>query len=452
MKLTLIGGGGVRAPLFVLSALRRADACGLTEICLMDIDANQLSIFGRLCQTLALRAKSPVKISSTTDVRTALTGADFVITTVRPGGVDGRIADENIAISHGVLGQETTGAGGFAMALRSIPIILDYAKRMAEICPDAWLLNFTNPAGLVTQALQNAGFERVVGICDSANGAQNAVADWFDINPNDVTTDLCGLNHLSFTRSAIVGGKDVLPGLLADDEFLNRTTLKVFEPDVVRFHNLWLNEYLYYFYYADKAVAAQKSGGRRGTEIKALNAKLMLELEDEEPAADPLAALEIYFAYENSRSGSYMQSAWQARSKPVTDFTPKEPDGEGYAGVALGIIAALSGGPGIRSGLNVVNNGAISDLRPDDVVEVSCRIDSKGIHPVPFGPLPERQSNLVQSVKNYERLTVEAIATRNRKLAVEALVAHPLVQSYSRAKPLVNDYLDAHAAFTPGWT
>ncbi|KKB11695.1 glycosyl hydrolase [Devosia geojensis] len=444
MKLALIGGGGVRAPLFVQAALRRAGRIGLDEICLMDVDARQLELAGTLCQELARREGVATRITTATDAATALGGADYVITTIRPGGTDGRIADERIALDIGVLGQETTGAGGFAMALRSIPAILDYARLMADLCPDAWLINFTNPAGLVTQALRDEGFERVVGICDSANGAQRAVARWAGVPDETVITELFGLNHLSFTRSATVDGRDLLPDALADDDFLDGSVQRVFEHEVVRRHGMWLNEYLYYFYYAEKAVAAA-SGASRGEEIKAMNARLLPRLE---AANDAGAALDLYFDYERERSGSYMRGASQNGAGANGHSAD---DGEGYAGVALDVIEALSGGKRVRTGLNVPNAGAIEDLRDEDVVEVSCHVDACGIQPVHFGPMPERQSYLVKSVKNYERLTVEAIRRRDRLLAVDALVAHPLVLSYSRARPLVDGYLEAHAAYTGEW-
>lgn len=442
VKLALIGGGGVRAPLFVQSALRRAARIGLDEICLMDVDVRQLELFGALCRELARREGASVVVTTTTEAAVALTGADYVITTIRPGGIDGRIADERIALDIGVLGQETTGAGGFAMALRSIPAILDYARLMADLCPDAWLVNFTNPAGLVTQALHDEGFERVIGICDSANGAQRAVARWADVPVEAVITELFGLNHLSFTRSAVVGGSDVLPDALADDAFLDGSVQRVFERDVVRRHGMWLNEYLYYFFYADKAMASLRNASR-GEEIRALNERLLPRLET---AADAGAALDLYFDYERERSASYMRGANGTHAAAVHPG-----DDEGYAGVALDVIEALSGGRRVRTGLNVANAGAIEDLRDGDVVEVSCHVDACGIQPVQFGRMPERQSYLVQSVKNYERLAVEAIRKRDRDLAVDALVAHPLVLSYSRARPLVDRYLEAHAAYTNGW-
>ena len=449
MKLTLIGGGGVRAPLFVQSALRRAARIGLAEICLMDLEPERLELFGALCRQLARRESTNIAITTTTDPQAALKGAGYVVTTIRPGGVEGRIADERIALDLGVLGQETTGAGGFAMAMRSIPAILDYAAMMTELCPDAWLINFTNPAGLVTQALRDAGFHRSVGICDSANSAQHAVAKWMRRPEGDVTTELFGLNHLSFTTTALVDGEDVLPKALADDRFLDTTQQRVFERDVVRRHGMWLNEYLYYFYYAEKAVAALVGGATRGEEIHAMDAALFLRLRAIDLVRDADQALDIYFDYERRRSGSYMRSA--NRPDASADQASEPDSGEGYAGVALSIIEALEGGPAIRTGLNVPNEGAIADLRANDVVEVSCVVDRTGIRPLPFGTMPERQSYLVQSVKNYERLAVEAVQHRDRAIAVEALVAHPLVLSYSRAKPLVERYLDAHAAYVGQW-
>lgn len=452
MKLALIGGGGVRAPLFVQSALRRGQALGLEELCLMDLPGSGLATFGTLAAELARQQGSGIRVTTTTNSETALRGADFVITTIRPGGIDGRIRDERIALDIGVLGQETTGAGGFAMALRSIPIILGYARQMAEYCPDAWLLNFTNPAGLVTQALHDEGFSRTIGICDSANGAQRALARWFQVPDQAISADLFGLNHLSFTTRAMLDGRNVLAEALADDDFLDGSAQRVFEHDVVRRHGMWLNEYLYYFYYAEKAVAALQGGPSRGEEIKALNDRLLPDLAAAGLAADPAAALGVYFDYEHRRSASYMASANQSGSTSTNGAHPTADDGEGYAGVALGIIGALAGGAPTRSGLNTVNGNAIADLRPADVVEVTCTIDAEGVHPQAFGSMPDMQGALVRSVKTYERMTVEAIRRRDRALAVDALVAHPLVQSYSRAKPLVSRYLEAHAPFVGEWS
>lgn len=199
-KLALVGGGGVRGPLFVESASRRADVLGLQEIVLFDVDPDKLRLLGGVATHLA-REHSNLRVVTTADPREALEGADFVVTTIRVGGDAGRVADERIALRHGVLGQETTGPGGFAMAMRTVPAALRYAELLAEVSPHAWLFNFTNPAGLVTQALQDAGHRRSVGICDSANLAQRAVAAYRGMDPDDLRPEVFGLNHLSWTRA-----------------------------------------------------------------------------------------------------------------------------------------------------------------------------------------------------------------------------------------------------------
>lgn len=460
MKLTLVGGGGVRAPLFVGSALRRAEQSGLKEICLLDINEKKLELFGRISQELGRRNQSPVKISLTTSAEKALEGADYVVTTVRPGDEEGRIKDERIALSHGVLGQETTGPGGFAMALRSIPVILEYARLLKKVSPDAWLFNFTNPAGLVAQALQDEGFHRTVGICDGANGAQEALAKWFKVPQNDVHAEVAGLNHLSFTRSATINGQEVLQALLDDERFLKATSQRMFDPKIIRRQRNWINEYLYYYYYAEKAVAALKSDVRtRGEEVKDLNRTLIETLGSIDLEKNALEALNRYYAYERRRSSTYMHYALEnaptmEEADSLIDTGSHEgnsEEGEGYAGVALNLVDALQTGKPCYSGLNVRNEGSIDGLRSDDVVEVSCVVDKEGIRPLHIGKMPDSQFQLVQSVKHYERLAVKAIRERSRDVAVEALMAHPLVLSYSRAVPLVDEYLAAHAPYAGVW-
>src|SRR6478672_12076340 len=211
MKMALIGGGGVRSPLFVASALRRAERVGLEELCLQDIDPDKLAAFGALSREVARRAETDVRITTTTDPEAALDGAKHVVTTIRVGAEPGRVLDERIALKHGVLGQETTGPGGFAMGLRNIPAILGYAEQVERLSPTAWLYCFTNPAGMVTQALRDAGFARSIGICDGANGAVEAVASFTGHPRHELRADVFGLNHLSWARSVTRDGIDLLP-------------------------------------------------------------------------------------------------------------------------------------------------------------------------------------------------------------------------------------------------
>lgn len=458
MKLTVIGGGGIRSPLFVAAALKRSARIDLEELCLMDTDAPKLDLIGELCQAVARKAGSSVRVTTTTDARTAIQDAQYVVTTIRVGCEEGRILDERIALEHGVLGQETTGPGGFAMALRSIPALLRYAELIQEVSPQAWILNFTNPAGLVVQALRDSGFSRTVGICDSANLAQHAVAAWMQLEPRQVQAEVYGLNHLSWTRRVLVDGQDVLPALLQVPEFLAKYELNVFEPELVRQFGVWLNEYLYYYYYSDQAVESIGGAGQtRGEEILALNRRLIDQLRDIDVEKNPDEALKVYHTYNSRRRATYMYyarddvSGTEEAAQQAEDATQQEGKGEGYAGVALSIIEALESNQALHTALNVTNEGAINCMRPEDVVEVSCTVKQDGIHPLPIGDVPEDQELLMRTVKYYERLTVEAILNRSRGTAEAALMVHPLVLSYPLARTLVDEYLKAHAPYVGEW-
>lgn len=445
-KLTLIGGGGVRAPLFIEAAAARAARLGITETVLLDVDAEKLTLLGGLCRELA--APYGLRVTATTDARAALDGADFVVTTIRVGGDGGRVLDERIALRHGILGQETTGAGGFAMAMRSIPAILSYAEILADLSPRAWLFNFTNPAGLVTQALHDAGHDRVIGICDSANAARDAVAAYHQLAPNELRAEVFGLNHLSWARAVrTADGRDLLAPLLRDPAFRAATPQRFFPADLAEWVGMWINEYLYYFHFAETAVARIAAEEQtRGEEVRERNARL-LETLRAIGGSDPAAALAAYRDYEAGRSSTYMRYAEQDEQRPAR--LPH--DTGGYAGVALDLMEALAGGTPCYGAVNVPNRSAITGLAADDVVEVSAVTDTDGPRPVAIGQLPPAQARLVESVKLYERLAARAIRTRSRALAVQALMAHPLVLSYSRADALVTEYLDAHAGHIETW-
>jgi 6-phospho-beta-glucosidase len=375
MKLTLIGGGGVRSPLFVYTALRWHARIGLSELCLFDIDERKLRLFGALCREVVRRGGDPFTVTTTTDARTALSGAKHVVTTVRVGCEQGRVLDERIALRYGVLGQETTGPGGFAMALRSIPAILSYAELLQEVSPSAWMYNFTNPSGLVTQALRDSGFEHSIGICDGANAGQASIAHWAGVEESRIWTEVFGLNHLSWCRRAWLEGEDLLPRALADDDYL-RQEQGAFEPGLVRMLGMHLNEYLYYYYYAEKALAAISSERTtRGEEIQELNQRLIEQLEEIGVERDPERALRAFFGYEKRRGATYMHYAYEGTSAEEADKArlfdadiPAEA-GEGYAGVALALVEALETGQPHTTALNVPNQGAIEGMQDEDVVE-----------------------------------------------------------------------------------
>jgi 6-phospho-beta-glucosidase len=455
MKLAIIGGGSVRTPRLIPALARRAQRLGLTQLVLMDTDTEKLDLIGGLCRTLAERSGALFSLDFTTDARDAISGAHHVITSIRPGKERGRAIDERIAFSLGVLGQETTGAGGYAMAMRSIPAILGYARLVEEAgAPGAWLYNFTNPAGLVAQALTEAGIKRVVGICDSANGAQSAVSSYLGIPRHRLRHTVYGLNHLSWTSSVRVdpepdgsGGEEVLPSLLSDEAFIRSTHMMMFAPGLREWQKTFLNEYLHYFYHRDEALAALlKKPETRGEETLRLTSLMLDRLRE---IADPGQALAAYSEIMEQRSSTYMAHARPGQERPRLHTLDEEE--EGYAAVALGCIEAIANDMPHYTGLNVPNNGVISGMRDDDVVEVLCRVDASGITPLPVGEVPEHQYLLMRQVKLYERVGARAILDRSRTTAYQALALHPLVGSYPLAVKLIDAFLAAHRELFDEW-
>ena len=456
MKLTVIGGAGVRTPRLIPSLVQRAEALGLNELWLMDINAEKLDLIGGLCESMAKQHDAPFKIVLSTDARAAVKDADHIITTIRPGFEEGRAKDEKIAFQFGVLGQETTGAGGFAMAMRSLPAILDYCKLAAELAPHAYIYNFTNPAGLVAQGLHDAGIKRIVGICDSANGAQHAASRFLNVPLARVHHEVFGLNHLSWTRSVRIdpepdgsGGEEVLPALLSDSDFIQSTHMAIFDPVVRQLQGMYLNEYLHYFYHRDEALKSLLAKPEtRGEEVVKLTAELLERLHETNPKANPDKALKVYHEVMDKRSATYMAHAREGKSRPQSETVD---DDEGYAGVALGCIQAIATNTPQFTGLNVPNNGAIDGLQDDDIVEISCTVDRSGIYPIRIGAMPEGQYLLTRTIKRYERLASQAILNRSKITAVEALATHPLIGSYPLAVKLVDAFVEAHHEWVGDW-
>lgn len=462
MKLAIIGGGGVRTPQLIPPLLRRAKHMGLQEVWLMDILPDKLAIIGGLCQQIVADAGHPFQLYLTDDPQAALKDANHIITSVRVGWEVARVLDERICFQHGVLGQETTGAAGFAMAMRSIPVILAYARLAQEVAaPDAWLYNFTNPSGLVVQALVDAGIERCIGICDSANGAQHAVARYLRVPDKMVHHTVYGLNHLSWTSSVRIesdedgqGGEEVLPGLLADPNFIRSTHMRMFADGLVRLHGVFFNEYLHYYYHRDQALSALLTKSEtRGEQVLRLTTTLLSELE---ATTDKVEQAAIYERVMGQRTATYMAHAQPNATNDALSLRPTltaiSPDDEGYAGIALGCVAAIATGKRLYTGLNVPNQGTIAGMADDDVVEVGCWVDQSGPKPVSIGHIPESHWLLMKQVKRYERLAARAILDRSRDLATLALMEHPLVASYPLAEKLVSAFLQAHAEYVGDWS
>ncbi len=457
MKLAVLGGGGVRSPILARSILGQAARLQIDEVVFMDQDAEKLRIYGGLARHVARQIDQTVAFDLTTDAVVAVRDADYIITTLRVGQDQGRIHDERIALDLGILGQETTGAGGFAMAMRSIPALLKYCQLIQQHArPGALIFNFTNPSGLVTQALRSAGYNQVYGICDGPAETIHELEQLVGAAPGSIQVECFGLNHLSWYRKVRWAGRDLLPELLFDPELYQRTEMRFFRPALAQAQGMIFNGYLYYYYNREEAIANILRGSQtRGETIAAINQMMHARLAPLDMDRDFEQAAAIYLHYYQLRNNSYMaiESGSQREPVPVSlDLANLEQDEGGYAGVALGLIAAMQSGQPYQMVLSVPNQGAIHGLAADDVVEITCNIDRDGAHPIPIGEVSELQMYLIRQVKLFERLAVEAIARRDRRLAKLSLMVHPLVNSYTLADKLVEAYLQAHREFVGEWT
>ena len=450
MNLTLIGAGGLRTPMFTLAAARWAKRIGLERLTLMDVDEKRLGPVADLCGMLVRQMGAPLRLVHTTDPAKAIKGADFVVLSIRVGNERGRIADERVAIENGAIGQETTGPGGFAMSLRSIPAALGYAGLTSRLAPNAWIVNFTNPAGLVTQAMRDAGFERTVGICDSADHLRRNAGQYLGLDRSRFDTKVFGLNHLSFAQALTLDGKDLMGRMLADGAFI-RKYYGLFDPKWIRRTRLFPNEYLHYYFDRDEAfIEMREEKLTRGEKILDLNKRFFRGYASLAKSAKRNQTPELYASIMGRRHESYMEGAWKQAGTERPEFAAQEEE-EGYAGVALSLMQALSGGKSRKMVLSVPCAGHIPGLSVHDVAEVSCMVHKDKIVPDQFdSPNPEAL-RIVQDVKVFETLTVQAARTKNTEHALRALAAHPLVPFHSMAQKILAGYMKAHRQHLKGW-
>lgn len=452
MKLTVLGGGGVRSAFLAKSLAYNAHRINLTEVVFLDNSAENLELFGAIASHIFNTIRPDIAFSLETDAVKALKGANYIITTLRVGGDESRIRDERIALDHNTLGQETTGAGGFAMAMRSIPAILSYCRLIDEhAASDAILFNFTNPSGLVTEAIVKSGFKRqVYGICDAPSELIRELPALLGCTEEQLRVECYGLNHFSWFTGITVDGKDVTEALIANPKLYTHTCMQYFSPELVRLcDNQLLNEYLYYYYYREEALnAIQASGETRGEQIARINRDMREALRTIDAKANPQKAFDIWMRHYLRRENSYMQSEsrqekFNTRAALTLKQFIEQPDSGGYAGVALDILEAVNSKTSKRIVVSLPNNGTLDFLPDDDVIEISCDLSKDGLKPVTPSHVPQAQKNMIACVKDYERLAVAAILQQDRKLAVRALMAHPLIASWTLAEKLVAAYLDA---------
>ena len=453
MKLTIIGAGGVRTPLVIQSLLNAGAALPLREVSLMDVDGERLELM-RIATTPRLeRQPAHFALSWTTDARRAIAGADFVITTFRAGDMPSRQIDERVPLRYGVLGQETTGPGGLAMGLRTIPVLLDYVRLLRELAPGAWLLNFTNPAGMVTEAVTRAaGYEKAVGICDNPANMVRFAARLSGVPPQRIFPEYYGLNHLGWLRALFLDGADVAPALLAGLRAAGSVPGLPFDFGLIEALGAFPNEYLYYYYHPRESVEnILRSGQSRADQILPLNERLYAGLRRvRAEEAGPESIEPLYADYLRARSATYMSLETGARAHELGAGETVAVAAEGYAAVAVDLILALTGRGGAATPiLNVPNRGAIPGMAADDVVEVTCYAGNGVIRPLAMGAIPDHALGLMKQVKACERLIIQAALENSYSLALQAFALHPLVPSFRVAKAILDDYLREHGDYFP---
>ena len=459
MKLTVLGGGGVRMPAFVRAVLASRPGA-FSEICLFEPDATRRATTARLAAEVAVVLGQPDVVSVTAAAAEAFTGADYVFSAIRVGGDRGRVIDEQVALRRGIVGQETTGPGGCAMALRTIPVVLSYCDLLSQCSPGAVLINFTNPAGLITQAISAHGKVRAVGVCDTPSGAIADLAAFTSGgDPGTVSARYGGLNHLGWITSFELDGKELIGDLLARFGDLQRSAphLAAFDADLVRRVGAIPTEYVYYYYDAQRYVdGVRRAGSSRGQDVLGLNTELLTAIGKAFADGDVHAAWSAYASLIGVRHDTYMKTDTEGASGQAEARAARAAAGSvpieaeelgGYEGLALRVIDGLAGRRASDVIVNTRNDGALDFLEPDDIVEVPARVDAGGLTKLPAADLPGSCRSLVLAVKEYERGIVEAAMTGNAGLAAVSLAQHPLVPGITAARGLMAEYIDQHGEY-----
>jgi 6-phospho-beta-glucosidase len=416
VKITVVGGGSTYTPELVEGFVNRAARLPIDELVLLDIDSERLAVVGGLAQRMLDRLDWVGRLTLTGQRDAAIDGADFVLIQLRVGGQATRLVDETLPPTFGVIGQETTGAGGFAKALRTVPVVLELAEITGRrAAPGAWIVDFTNPVGIVTQALLDHG-HRAIGLCNVAINIQRSIAERFGVSPDRVELEHVGLNHLSWERAARVDGVDRLPELLANDPswIADHVGLPL---DLVRTVGAIPSYYLRYYYETAKVISDQRNGHTRAQDVIDIESRLLDLYRDQGLAEKPALLAD--------RGGAF------------------------YSEAAAQLIASLYDGAGDVQVVDVRNDGALPDLPDAAVVEIAARIDRDGAHPLPLAPLAPEMRGLVQAAKAYEELTVAAATTGDRRTALRALMANPLVADWAIAEPLLDALLAANRVHLP---
>lgn len=430
LKIAIIGGGSSYTPEIIEGFIKRSKELPVEEIHLVDIKSgeNKLNIVGNLARRMIDKVGANIKTILTFDRKTALKDADFVVTQFRVGGLQARAMDERFPLKYGVLGQETTGPGGFAKALRTIPVILEICKDIEELCPEAWLINFTNPSGIITETVLKHTKTKCIGLCNVPIHMTMNIAKILEVEPKDIFIDFVGLNHLLWGKKVWYKEKDVTPKII--EAFLDGESLTMknivdlkWDGEFLRALNMVPCPYHRYYYMTDTLVKEEilllDSGkGTRAEQVQEVERVLFKKYSD-----------------------------------PSLDVKPKELEKRGgayYSEAAVSLISAIYNNKREVHVVNTRNNGAIDQVPEDSVIEVNCLIDSRGATPLSYKErLPVEISGLIQQVKSYEILSVEAAVKGDINKALMALVANPLIPSVDTAKSLLKDLLEINKDYLP---
>ncbi|HEI8868996.1 TPA: 6-phospho-beta-glucosidase [Serratia odorifera] len=429
LKIAIIGGGSSYTPELVEGLIQRIDQLPVSELALVDVEPGRekVAIIAALTKRmLARHGLEQVKVSVHFSLDEAIRGARFVLTQFRVGQLPARAADERLGLKYHLIGQETTGVGGFAKALRTIPVMLDIARKVEQSAPDAWIINFTNPAGMVTEAVSRYTKAKIIGLCNVPISMHHMIANMLQAPSQDLHLRFAGLNHMVWVHQVLQNGRDMtgkVIDMLCDGAALTMNNIKEepWPPEFLRALQAIPCPYHRYFYQTqemlDEEIAAAADRGTRAEQVMQVEKELF----------------ELY-------------------ADPHLDSKPEQLSFRGgafYSEVALELIRAIHNNLGTQLVVNTANRGAIRGLPDDAVIETNCVIDAQGAHPLAFGPLPDTMQALTQQVKTYERLTIEAAVHGDRRSGLLALVTHPLIASARIAQPLLDDVLAANKAYLP---
>ncbi|MFJ5762321.1 6-phospho-beta-glucosidase [Neobacillus sp. NPDC093182] len=430
VKIVTIGGGSSYTPELVEGFIKRYDELPVRELWLVDIEAGKekLDIVGNLAKRMVAKAGLPIEVHLTLDRREALKGADFVTTQFRVGLLEARAKDERIPLKYNVIGQETNGPGGLFKGLRTIPVILEICKDIEELCPEAWLVNFTNPAGMVTEAiLRYSNIKKVVGLCNVPIGMRMGIAKSLNVEPERVQVNFAGLNHMVYGLDTFVDGvsvqDQVIEAMANPDNALTMKNISglSWEPDFIRGLGVIPCGYHRYYYKTDEMLQEElekaEAEGTRAEVVQRLENELFELYKDE--------TLDIKPPQLEKRGGAY------------------------YSDAACSLISSIYNDKRDIQPVNTRNNGAIASIPDDSAVEVNCVITKEGPKPISVGDLPVAVRGLVQQIKSFERVAAEAAVTGDYNTALLAMTINPLVPSDKLAKQILDEMLEAHKEHLP---